>query len=127
MGQRLKFAREQAKLTQTQLATKSGVAQSDISKLERGDMAKSTGLPALARALLCDVDWLETGEGDPDFGRVRRGWPLGDEVTPAVWAELPQEDKIKVRGLAEHFAREHRQWSGKSSHSPDGSGHKRAA
>jgi len=97
LGERLKFAREQAKLTQTQLAARSGVAQSDISKLERGDMAKSTGLPALARALRCDIDWLDTGEGDPDFGHKRRGWPF-PSIDRSRFESLSDEQRAEIQG-----------------------------
>jgi transcriptional regulator with XRE-family HTH domain len=98
LGSRLKIARIQAGLTQTQLAEKAGVAQSDISKLERGDMAKTTGLPALARALLCDVDWLDTGEGDPDFGRKRRYWPLSAELQATV-ARLQPDALLRMENM----------------------------
>lgn len=50
-------------MTQTQLAKTSGVMQSDVSKIERGDTLKPTGLLALARALECSADWLDTGDG----------------------------------------------------------------
>jgi phage repressor protein C with HTH and peptisase S24 domain len=64
LATRLKFARQERGLTQVQLAKRSGVKQSDISKLERGDSLKTTGLVALARALAVRVDWLDTGDGD---------------------------------------------------------------
>lgn len=64
IGQRLKQARTARQMTQTQLAEASGVSQSDISKLERGDSNASRGIARLARALDVDALWLELGEGD---------------------------------------------------------------
>lgn len=63
LGQRLKFARIERGLTQVQLALASGVKQSDISKLERGDSTATTGLVKLAKALGCSAEWLDTGDG----------------------------------------------------------------
>jgi transcriptional regulator with XRE-family HTH domain len=73
LAERIKNARAERKLTQVQLAESAGMKQSDISKLERRDSLTSVALPALARALQCDVDWLDTGDGVPDYGRVLRG------------------------------------------------------
>lgn len=59
LGKRIRYARKMAELTQQQLSDQSGVAQSDISKLERDEMKKSTGVVPLARALGCNParDW----------------------------------------------------------------------
>lgn len=65
IGQRLRQARTARNMTQTQLAQASGVSQSDISKLERGDSNASRGIARLAKALAVDALWLELGEGDP--------------------------------------------------------------
>lgn len=46
-------------MTQMQLAEASGVKQSDISKLERGDSRSTTNLVALAAALKVDPGWLD--------------------------------------------------------------------
>lgn len=87
LGKRLKHARLERGLTQMQLAHESGVKQSDISKLERGESSATTGLVRLAKALGCSADWLDTGHGaiwgteppqaidledNPDFPSVRR-------------------------------------------------------
>lgn len=62
LAKRLKHARELRGWTQTQLAQESGVKQSDISKIERGDTLKPTGLLALARALQVVPEWLDAGD-----------------------------------------------------------------
>lgn len=66
IGSRLKFARQTRKLSQEQLAERSGVAQPVISKIEKGKIDKPTGLNALARALPCNPDWLDIGDGEWD-------------------------------------------------------------
>lgn len=87
LGKRLRHARKERGLTQDQLEAASGVKQSDISKLERGESNTTTGLVKLAKALGCSADWLDTGNGaiweagpaaaidladNPDFPAVRR-------------------------------------------------------
>lgn len=66
LGQRIKHARLLRQLTQTQLAEESGVKQSDISKLERGDSLSTTSLVAIAIALRVRPLWLDQGEGPMD-------------------------------------------------------------
>ena len=63
IGKRARAARKFAGMTQTQAAKASGVLQSDISKIERGDTERSTGLIALARAYGVDPTWLDSGDG----------------------------------------------------------------
>ena len=56
-------ARKYAKMTQKQAEAASGVKQSNISKIERGDTGRSMALLALARAYRVDPNWLDTGDG----------------------------------------------------------------
>lgn len=56
-------ARKFARMTQKEAETASGVKQSDISKIERGDTERPAGLLALARAYGVDAHWLDTGDG----------------------------------------------------------------
>jgi SOS-response transcriptional repressor LexA len=74
LAKRVKFARSERKLTQDQLSRYSGIKQSDISKIERGDTLKPTGLLALARALSCNPHWLDTGDGKWNEGLVDDGF-----------------------------------------------------
>lgn len=73
-GERLRTARKAAKLSQGQLATRTGNAcsQANISKLESGAATGSEFTAHLARALRVDAYWLATGEGDP---RMKAGLP----------------------------------------------------
>lgn len=67
-GERIKWARKRAKLTQDQLAAKVGITKSSISGLELGTSKKpsSENLLPLADALGVDPNWLITGKGDPN-------------------------------------------------------------
>ena len=73
LGERVAYLRKRSKLTQQKLADLSGLQQSDISKIERGDVHKTTGIIGLSRALSCNPYWLEDGQGDPF---TPPGWPF---------------------------------------------------
>jgi SOS-response transcriptional repressor LexA len=64
-------ARKYAKMTQKQAEAASGVKQSNISKIERGDTGRSMGLLALARAYRVDPNWLDTGDGPAPWDKVQ--------------------------------------------------------
>lgn len=64
LASRLKATRQNLKLTQEQLAERSGVSQSDISKIERRATKHPVGVLALARALGINPYWLESGVGE---------------------------------------------------------------
>lgn len=64
LASRLRLARTEKQLTQVQLAAISGVRQSDISKIERGETLRTTSGVELAEALEVSPVWLITGEGD---------------------------------------------------------------
>lgn len=73
LGARLRHARKQRELTQEQLAELAEIGQSNISKLERGDMLQTTGIARLAHALYVNPLWLETGDGpEPDWTSEQR-------------------------------------------------------
>lgn len=84
LAKRLSAARNRLKLTQQQLADDSGLAQSDISKIERGKIKRTTAVPALARALRCNPNWLDTGDGEPEWDNS----PNTSEG-PAVQGDVP--------------------------------------
>jgi transcriptional regulator with XRE-family HTH domain len=72
LGQRIKFYRDQAGLTQKQLATKAYVSQPTIAELESGMQQSTRKLPAIAKALRVSIADL-----DPDF---KKEW-LGEGAT----------------------------------------------
>lgn len=63
-GERLRAARKHAKLTQDELAKKSGVEQGTISKIERGDTDSSTFTVHLAVACGVRSEWLALEQGE---------------------------------------------------------------
>jgi transcriptional regulator with XRE-family HTH domain len=63
IGQRIKAARQEIPLTQTELGTKVGLRQSTISELEKGDSAGTAYLASIASVLGLSALWLETGKG----------------------------------------------------------------
>lgn len=100
LAQRLKVARERLELTQTQLAKAAGLQQTDVSKIERGAIRKTTAIPTLARALQCDPHWLQTGDGEPGWGShhntaegpdIKGKVPLISWVQAGHWAEIVDE------------------------------------
>lgn len=68
-GQRLKAARKNKKLSQTDLAEISGVGQGSISKIERGDQESSAYDIELSHHLGVNPMWLKTGDENlaPDW------------------------------------------------------------
>lgn len=98
LAERLKFARKKRGLTQEQLSDAAGVAQSDISKLERGDSQKTTSLIRLAKALRCNPEWLDTGDGDswldaPDHQSNLWGAPIDLDNNP----EYPAIRRVRFK------------------------------
>ena len=64
LAKRLKHARAQTSLNQTQLAKKAGLKnQSIIGSLESGHRKSSAYIPAIAQALGVSAIWLATGRG----------------------------------------------------------------
>jgi SOS-response transcriptional repressor LexA len=97
LASRVKHARLRLDLTQQELADASGLKQSDISKIERGQILRTTGIPALARALRCNPNWLDTGDGDPQWDNrantshgpaVSGAVPLISWVQAGLWGEI---------------------------------------
>lgn len=86
LAARAKLARQRAGLTQTQASAASGVKQSDISKIERGDTLRSIGVLALARAYKVDPNWLETGRGsmEPKFDSNVKPVASGVRAYPVI-------------------------------------------
>lgn len=64
LGGRVKWARGQRKLSQTELATQAGVSQGTIGNIESGVRKRPRELLAIARALNASAAWLESGRGD---------------------------------------------------------------
>ena len=98
-GERLRTARKSAKLSQEQLATKTGhvCTQANISKLESGAATGSEFTAQLAKALRVDAYWLATGEGAPSL-------PLD---VPVILRPLESDLLYLFRGLTASQQREY--------------------
>ena len=63
MKDRIRIAREQANLTQAELAEKIGIKQQSVFKIESGDTKNPRNLEKIANVLGVDLNWLLTGDG----------------------------------------------------------------
>lgn len=97
LASRVKLGRQRLGLTQQQLADAAGIAQSDVSKIERSQIQRTTAIPALARALRCNPHWLDTGDGSPQWDNtqntaegpsIRARVPLISWVQAGHWGEI---------------------------------------
>ena len=100
LAERIKSARNHAKLTQKALALKAGVEQPVISQLETGKNLQSAHLPKIAHACGVNAIWLSenigpmTGAaaGDSNVGEARHQvesyrYPVISWVAAGAWAE----------------------------------------
>lgn len=73
LGERIRERRQELKLTQTELAQKTGLGQSSINRLENGDTPdpRASTLNTLSAALGVTPEWLQ-GLGDCGFSRSSR-------------------------------------------------------
>jgi transcriptional regulator with XRE-family HTH domain len=108
-GERLKKAREFAKLSQGELAQLAGISQKTISKIELGKQHRSTQMVALAAACNVRAEWLSNGHGpmelssnpssmyDPTAGTA--GMLLSTEALALarMWDEATDSVKATVR------------------------------
>ncbi|WP_346774582.1 helix-turn-helix domain-containing protein [Chromobacterium fluminis] len=95
VGDRIRHARQQAKLSQKALARRAGVGTSTIGSLECGRSNSTTLLIPIAKALSVNPSWLSTGKGDPKAGHVSSGaYAQADNIE-----ELAQQ--IADKGIAE--------------------------
>lgn len=98
LADRLSYAMRERNIKQEPLAIAAGCSQASIQKLSAGKAQKSRFLPAIARALKVDVDWLDTG-------RVPESNPASDityklrpkDGTPFVLGEIsPWDDSTPL-------------------------------
>lgn len=96
---RLRHARKVRKLTQQELALKSGIKQGSISDLERGESKTFRGntLVAIANALNVRPEWLSHGRGPME----RRDVPLSDRAlgVAQAWDKLAPELQDKIADM----------------------------
>ena len=63
-AERAKARRLELGFTQAEVARRSGLKQSDVSKIESGLIQKTTEMIGLAKALQCNPSWLAHGQGN---------------------------------------------------------------
>lgn len=97
IAERLKHAREEAGLTQPELARRSHVSAGTIGNVESGIRKAPRELLAIARALKVNAEWLKAGKGpksaEPRGEETMNGWPL----TPELLAALHSMDTKSAR------------------------------
>ena len=91
LGVRLKTARKAAGWTQPELSERTGIKQTTISKLERGEQKSSTEIPLLASVLGVPALWLSDGIGsmhlDAKSDNVNRATKSEDEIVLYQYAD----------------------------------------
>lgn len=103
LARRLREAREEAGLSQREVARQLGIAPSTVSRWERGEARpRSDALPRLAEVLGVSVEWL-AGEGSgpvhpnwkriPILGVIRAGSPSYAEEDIVGWVQTLAETK----------------------------------
>lgn len=63
IGERVRQARKEKRMSQGELAAKVGIKQPTLSELENGDSGSSSYLPSIASILGVSALWLQTGKG----------------------------------------------------------------
>lgn len=95
VGKRVKEARLQLGLRQLDLAVKSGIAKSIISRIERGDnISYETYSKRLAKALDVGEEWLLTGN------ERNREYPVNEEMVE--WLKDHPDNRMIIRGWMEN-------------------------
>ena len=61
LAERLKLARENAGLSQSQLGEKIGLSQQSVAKIENGDTLQPRKIKEIAKALNVSQQWLQLG------------------------------------------------------------------
>lgn len=73
MFERIKYVRQNAKLTQTEFAEKIGLSRNFIAKVELGNREPSDRtIKDICRVFGCNEVWLRTGVGEPFAPKTRR-------------------------------------------------------
>jgi transcriptional regulator with XRE-family HTH domain len=104
-GERLRYARTAAGISQERLAAATGHAcsQANISKLEKGEASGSEFTVHLALALGVNPVWLATGDGEPEpKGGVLSLLPPQEQALVGLFRGLTaKQQESAIRALAE--------------------------
>lgn len=97
LGQRLRYARTIAGMTQEELAAKAGTTQDAITKIERDIIKRPKDLEAIAKVLNVSPAWLQFGIEQLD--------KLNKEAIEFAlrFAELTEQQKAALKALIQTF------------------------
>jgi transcriptional regulator with XRE-family HTH domain len=99
IGERVKSAREAARLTQLDLAGKAGISQARLSAIEVGTTKQPTCVIELAKAMnICPI-WLQTGT------RQNSDWNLSDTLYTLI-NSLDEDEKVRQIAYCEKLLKE---------------------
>lgn len=110
MGNRIAERRKALEMTLSEVSRLSGLSPSAISDLEHGRQLTSTKLHHLARALQCNLEWLEVGTGPLEpvaaSGRAYYHGPLLSQDAlhvAAQWDRLVEPARSQTRAMIDSF------------------------
>lgn len=95
LGERLRKAREERKLSQDALAKAAGIKQSTVSFIESGRNTGSKYVAQLAAALRVSATWLATGRGPKDAPNVAPGPDIRGEVPLISWVKAGEFEEAE--------------------------------
>lgn len=111
VGQRIKQARKEGKLTQTQLAKRCAVTRSCVSQWETGAIKKISAeqLNAAAKALHVSIDWILTGAAHAPLAvgiaEQAPAYQLTDEhILAELWPRLTHAQRREILLRAQALA-----------------------
>ena len=98
---RVRSARQSARLTQAELAARLNLSRSAVAQWESasGSAPSTTNLASLALALECSFEWLATGKGSRNVGRL-----AADRSPPRDDGDDDEPSQTAV--VYRHFARD---------------------
>jgi len=105
-SERLRLAREYAKLSQEELSTRAGVKQGTISKIERGDSESSTFTVHLALACGVRPEWLAMEVGEMTGASTHTAQtPATYQVKDPIQDDLAALDKLEANAYLTRLKR----------------------
>ena len=115
LAKRLRYARERAGFSQSELARRVKLRPQAIQFIEAGQVRRPRTLVEIAKALAVNPAWLLLGEGSVEVG-VREEMPiyqrpadvvLSDEAVAVarLWMELPRSQRMALREVLLALAR----------------------
>lgn len=104
IGGRIKFARKQKGLTQTDIQRLTGISSGNLSDIENDkSMPSASALISLSRELEVSIDWILTGKEFSKQKAVGNSKDLLPEEIEFIgkFRQLTKENQIKVEGIVE--------------------------